>query len=104
MESKIQSQPMLPRETGATQGRRMSRRTIHFPRKFFCSETARMVARKMTITCEATAKRKVFLRERRKVGSSSAERKFSRPTKRPAAELTVTSLTENQSERMKGRP
>ena len=82
----------------------MSRRTIHFPRKSFCSDTARMVARNITITCEAIAKRKVFWRARRKVGSSSAERKFSRPTNRPAAELTVTSLTENQSERMKGTP
>src|SRR6266404_4505969 len=61
MESKIQSQPMLPSETGATQGSRISRRTTHFPRKSFCSETARMVARKMTTTREAIAKRKVFL-------------------------------------------
>ena len=104
MESRIHSQPMLPRDTGATQGRRMSSRTIHLPRKSFCSDTARMVARKMTITWEATAKRKVFRSARRKLGSSRADRKFSRPTKRPAAELTVTSLTENQRERMNGIP
>jgi hypothetical protein len=41
---------------------------------------------------------------RRKVGSSIAERKFSSPTKCPAAELTVTSLTENQSARTNGTP
>ncbi len=104
MESRIQSQPMLPSETGATQGRRIKRRTIHFPRKSFCSDTARMVARKMTITCETMAKRKVFPRARRKLGSSSADRKFSRPTKCPALELTVTSLTENQRESRNGMP
>src|SRR6267143_6841748 len=98
MESRIQSQPMLPSEIGATQGSRMSKRTTHFPRNSFCRETARTVARKITITCEVTAKRNVFRSARRKLGSSSAERKFSHPTNRPADELTVTSLTENQRE------
>ena len=58
----------------------MSRRTIHLPRKSFCSATASVVARMTTITCEATAKRKVFRSARLNEGSPIAERKFSRPT------------------------
>jgi len=55
---------MLPSETGATQGEEDEQAHDSISRaKSFCSETAMMVARKMTITCEATAKRNVFLRE-----------------------------------------
>jgi hypothetical protein len=49
-ESKIQSQPIVPSEMGATHGNRMRNRTSHFPLKSLCIARARMLARTITTT------------------------------------------------------
>src|SRR5438270_2445809 len=104
MLSSIHSHPMLPSETGATQGKRIKRRTNHLPRKFFCSAIARIDDRTITTSCETKAKRKVFFSEAQNVGSANAPRKLSNPTKCPTEEETVTSLSANQIARKKGTP
>src|SRR5438132_11160060 len=98
MESKIHSQPMLPSDTGATQGKRISSRTTHLPRKFLCSAMASVLASTITSACETKAKRKVLISapprksDRRKAGSCSARRKLVAPTQCAEVEEMVTSV------------
>src|SRR5690242_10091661 len=96
MLSSIHSQPMLPSETGATHGSRIRRRTNHLPRKSFASAIASTDDSTMTTICEMKAKRKVFLSDAQNVGSANAPRKFSKPTKCPTDDETVTSDKANQ--------
>ena len=56
LESSNHSQPMVPREMGVAQGRMISMRAIHLPRKSSESTTARTLARIMIRIFETTVK------------------------------------------------
>ena len=63
VESRIQSQPIVPSEIGATQGSRIRSRTSHLPRNSLSSARASTVPSTITRTCATNANTKVFRRE-----------------------------------------
>ena len=93
MESRIQSQPIVPSEIGATHGSRMSRRTIHLPRKSRASASASTVPRAITRTWATTAKTKVFLSEVWNLMVWTTLTKFLSPTKPRVRLPMLMSLT-----------
>ena len=80
IESRVQSQVIVARETGATQGSRTRKRTSHLPLKSLTRISASAVASTTTITLAMTAKRKVFHNASRNTGSASTRRKVAHPT------------------------
>src|SRR3970040_970469 len=81
MESRIQSQPIVPSEIGATHGRRSRSRTTHFPRNSLSSARARMLARMITSTWETMAKTNVFWSDVWNLEVGTTLMKFFSPTK-----------------------
>ncbi len=104
MESKIQTQAMEDKATGATQGMRMRKRTSRRPRKGVFRIRARVVASTMTIPWEIRVKTRVFRRARRKMGSPTTRAKFRNPTNWKERLPAVLSLTARMRARMKGIP
>jgi hypothetical protein len=93
MESRIQSQPIVPSEIGATQGRSRRSRTIHLPGKSRISANARMFAPTSTIACETMANTNVFRRDVRNWAVPTMAAKFFSPTKFRVRLPAVMSLT-----------
>ncbi len=80
MESRIHFQPMVPRETGATQGSRIRKRTKPRPRKGFSRAIERIFEHTITIAWAQSVNTMEFRNALRKLGLCRMLRKFSRPT------------------------
>ena len=81
MESRIHFQPIVPRETGATHGRRIRNLTRPRPRNGSSRAVARMFEHTITMTWADSVNTMEFRIALRKPGLCRMLRKFSRPTK-----------------------